>query len=93
MELERVQVRLRPEEREAVRCEARRLGLSVSEVIRRAIEPLVRAAEEVDESDPLFAIIGIADGLGGNAVDEIDEVVYGDPHGLRRRTEREATAN
>ncbi len=85
MELERVQVRLRPEEREAVRCEARRLGLSVSEVIRRAIEPLVRAAEEVDESDPLFAIIGIGGDSPSNAASDVDDVVYGDPHGDRRR--------
>ncbi len=84
MELERVQVRLRPEEREAVRCEARRLGISVSEVVRRAIQPLVSATGEVDESDPLWSIVGVADGLGLQIEDDIDEVVYGDPHGDRR---------
>lgn len=63
MAYERVQVMLRPEEREAVRGEAVRLGISMSEVIRRALEPLVQERCTVDESDPIFSIIGILDGL------------------------------
>ncbi len=63
MDYERVQVLLRPRERAAIRNEAERLGVSMSEVIRRAIEPLV--IDEPDEEDPFFGIIGLDDSLDG----------------------------
>lgn len=72
--MERVQVRLRPEEADALRCESRRLRISMSEVVRRALQPLVEGGDgspawlsssdelaEIDERDPLFRIEGIAD--------------------------------
>jgi hypothetical protein len=61
MDLERVQVMLRPEERAAVRDEATRLGISMSEVVRRALEPLVRERDSAAEDDPFFSIIGLID--------------------------------
>jgi Ribbon-helix-helix protein, copG family len=82
MPYERVQVMLRPEERDAVRRRAERLGISMSEVIREALEPVVSAECEVAETDPLFAIFGIAGDSfcldETNPDDDVDEVVYGD---------------
>jgi hypothetical protein len=59
MEYERVQIMLRPEEREAVRRRARRLGVSMSEVVREALEPVVRDEQPCDEEDPFLALIGM----------------------------------
>lgn len=79
MEYERVQVLLRPAEREAVRNEALRLGVSMSEVIRRALEPLVEPC--IDESDPFYSIIGLVEGEEGDEDGSINvkHYLYGWP--------------
>ncbi len=80
MELERVQILLRPSEREAVRAEARRLGLSVSEVIRRALEPLVKA--NCGSGDDRFAsIVGLIDDpdLPTDLSENVKHYLYGWP--------------
>ena len=65
MALVRMQILLDEDERRAVEDEARRLGVSMSEVIRRQVRPLARAEEQADydgewppKDDPFFALIG-----------------------------------
>lgn len=65
MALVRMQILLEEGERRAVEDEARRLGISMSEVIRRHLRPLALAEEREaydDEwppkDDPFFALIG-----------------------------------
>jgi ADP-ribosylglycohydrolase len=88
MAMERVQVSLRPDEREALRCEARRLGISVSEVVRRAIEPLVKAGADDasreavdtgDDPDPLLALVGSIKGGPADLSINVKHYLYGAP--------------
>ncbi len=58
MALVRVQVLIDEEENEALTIEARRLGVSRSEVVRRHLRPL-SAPAEVPEDDPFFKLIGM----------------------------------
>jgi metal-responsive CopG/Arc/MetJ family transcriptional regulator len=62
MALVRVQVLIDDEENEALSCEARRLGVSRSEVVRRALRPLAAREAEERETDPFFATIGMLAG-------------------------------
>jgi hypothetical protein len=55
--LVRIQVLLSEAENNAVRLEARREHVSVSEIIRRQVRPLVKD-EFADESDSFFKMIG-----------------------------------
>ena len=59
MDTVRVQVLLGSQEHEALCAEARRLGVSKSEVVRRALRELCEV--ETNPDDPLFSIIGIAE--------------------------------
>ncbi|MFN0094292.1 MAG: hypothetical protein ACKVVT_05875 [Dehalococcoidia bacterium] len=89
--MERLQVGLQGEEYAALRCESERLGVSMSEVVRRAIRPLVSVSaaavpaddRQLSDQDPLFQIVGIADGAycgdPSRASDDIDAVVYAGP--------------
>ena len=61
MSLVRIQVLLTEEERSAVRLEAKRQRVSVSEIIRRQVRPLVKD-EFADESDSFFKMIGSVSG-------------------------------
>jgi Arc/MetJ-type ribon-helix-helix transcriptional regulator len=92
MELERVQVRLPREEREALRHEAERLGLSMSEVVRRALRLALReehqdepAVDEIPEDHPFLRMVGTyasgLDDLGFNH----DHYLYGGPKKQRYR--------
>ncbi|OAI39734.1 hypothetical protein AYO38_07145 [bacterium SCGC AG-212-C10] len=74
----RLQVSLRPEEEAAVERESRRLGISRSEVVRRALAPLVSLASD-DEPGPgangleLLLAVETFDGGDGPTDDSIDE--------------------
>ena len=57
MSLVRIQVLLSEAENAAVRLEARRERVSVSEIIRRQVRPLVKD-ELADEGDSFFKMIG-----------------------------------
>lgn len=69
MALVRMQILLEEDERRAVEDEARRLGVSMSEVIRRRLRPLAVGEEcnAYDEGewppkdDPFFALIGFVE--------------------------------
>jgi hypothetical protein len=75
----RVQVLLGSEENEALCAEARRLGVSKSEVVRRALRELCEI--ETNPDDPLFSIIGMVKGPGpGDVSVRHDDYLYGDPH-------------
>jgi hypothetical protein len=80
-ELVRLQLLLRREEREVLEDEARRLGISMSEVVRRALRGLAEEQAEYDanrEDDPFFKIIGIAEGYGDRLASvSIDDELYG----------------
>ena len=51
--------------------------------------------DEIDEDDPFYAIIGMIEGDESpeSPTDDIDEVVYGDPHGLARRQLTDLSVN
>lgn len=54
----RVQILLSEDEDAAVESEARRLGISKSEVVRRCVSPLVKASEKwVSPFEDLFGMI------------------------------------
>ncbi len=53
----RVQILLSEEEDDAIECEARKLGISKSEVVRRQIRPLVAVPE--DWVSPFEDLIGM----------------------------------
>ncbi|MEM7482547.1 MAG: ribbon-helix-helix protein, CopG family [Acidobacteriota bacterium] len=69
----RTQISLPAEEYEAAKAEARRLGISFAEYLRRAL----RATLPVDESKPWMKMAGMVDAGDPEASQRIDEVVYG----------------
>ena len=71
------------EERITIAAAAARLGLSESDVIRRALEALER--EEL-EDDPIYGLVGIIDDDGptDGSVNH-DEYIYDDPHGKDKK--------
>jgi hypothetical protein len=68
-----------PEERETLKDEAERLGISMNKVVRRAFRALREEQDEYDaalrENDPFFKIIGIAKGFDDDFAEAGLEVV------------------
>jgi hypothetical protein len=62
----RVQLMIDEDQDSLVRCEAHRLGISKSELVRRAIDQVLRP--EIGNDDPLYELIGFLEG------DEADDV-------------------
>ncbi len=69
----RTQVSLTPEEYEAAKREAKRLGISLAELLRCSL----RALLPVDESTPWMRYAGMIESGDSRASQRIDEVVYG----------------
>ena len=79
MVMVRLQILVTPEENAAVRLEAQRVGVSVSELIRRQLQPLVDP--DVDRAnDPLLALEGFLgpdpEGITDGSVNH-DKYLYG----------------
>ncbi len=70
----RTQISLSEEEYEAAKREARRLGISLAELLRRALRPLL----PVDESKPWMRYAGFIESGDPSSSQKIDEVVYGE---------------
>ncbi len=69
----RTQISLTEEEYAAAKGEAARLGISLAELLRRALRPLL----PVDESRPWMAYAGFIESGDPESSQRIDEVVYG----------------
>jgi hypothetical protein len=77
----RIQVRFRPEQLDALRALAQRLGVPVAELVRQGVDRVL--ADIPPEEDPLWDIVGIFDGPGDLAEkhDEyIADLVYRENH-------------
>ena len=68
----RTQISLREEEYEAARLEAARLGISLAELLRRALRTLL----PVDSSKPWMRFAGSVESGDPSSSQRIDEVVY-----------------
>ena len=69
----RTQVSLSEEEYEAAKREAERLGISLAELLRRALRSLIPA----DESKPWMRYAGMVETGDPSSSQRIDEFVYG----------------
>jgi len=69
----RTQVSLSDREYEAAKREARRLGISLAELLRRSL----RALTPVDESRPWMRYAGMVESGDRSSSRRIDDVVYG----------------
>jgi hypothetical protein len=69
----RTQVSLSEEEYEAAKREARRLGISLAELLRRSLRPLLPA----DESKPWMRYAGLIESGDPSSSQKIDDVIYG----------------
>ena len=69
----RTQISLSPEEYEAAKREARRLGISLAELLRRSLRTLL----PVDESRPWMRYAGMVESGDPDSSRNIDEIVYG----------------
>ena len=69
----RTQISLNEEEYDAAKREASRLGISLAELLRRALRPLL----PVDETRPWMAYAGFIESGDPAASQRIDDVVYG----------------
>jgi len=81
MSMIRTQVLLTEDDLAAVRSEAKRLGISMSEVIRRQLKPLKDDPPPCSEEDPFLALIGSfsdPDSPGDVSVNH-DHYLYGGP--------------
>ncbi len=70
----RTQISLSEEEYEAAKREAKRLGISLAELMRRALRPLLPA----DESKPWMRYAGFIESGDPRSSRNIDDVVYGE---------------
>ena len=70
----RTQISLTEEEYQAAKEEARRLGISLAELLRRSLRIMLR----VDESQPWMRYAGMIESGDPLASQHIDEIVYGD---------------
>ena len=69
----RTRFRLTEQEYRAARAEARRLGISLTDLVRRSIRGLIREPDE-----PLWMrYAGIVNSVRTELVPSVDEVVYG----------------
>ncbi len=69
----RTQISLSPEEYEAAKQEARRLGISLAELLRRSL----RSVLPVDASKPWMRFAGMVESGDPESSSKIDEVIYG----------------
>jgi len=69
----RTQISLTEQEYEAAKGEAARLGISLAELLRRSLRPLL----PVDETRPWMAYAGFIESGDPGASQRIDDVVYG----------------
>jgi hypothetical protein len=69
----RTQISLSPEEYEAAKREARRLGISLAELLRRSLRNLL----PVDESRPWMRYAGMVESGDPKSSRKVDEVIYG----------------
>lgn len=69
----RTQVSLTDEEYQAAKREARRLGISLAELLRRSL----RSLTPVDESRPWMRYAGMVESGDAESSRRIDDVVYG----------------
>ena len=69
----RTQISLSEEEYEAAKREAERLGISLAELLRRSLRPLL----PVDDEKPWMRLAGMVDSGDPRSSQRIDEVVYG----------------
>ena len=70
----RTQISLPEEEYQAAKLEARRLGISLAEFLRRSL----RTVLPVDESRPWMRYAGMVESGNRSSSQEIDDVVYGE---------------
>ncbi|NKB87107.1 MAG: CopG family transcriptional regulator [Acidobacteria bacterium] len=69
----RTQISLTEREYEAAKTEAARLGISLAELLRRSLRPLLPA----DESKPWMAYAGFVESGDADSSRRIDELIYG----------------
>ena len=69
----RTQISLSPEEYKTAKREAKRLGISLAELLRRSL----RAVLPVDESTPWMRYAGMIESGDPRSSQRIDEIVYG----------------
>jgi hypothetical protein len=69
----RTQVSLSPAEYDAAKLEAKRLGISLAELLRRSLRSLL----PVDESTPWMRYAGMVETGDPKSSQKIDDVVYG----------------
>lgn len=69
----RTQISLTDEEYQAAKREARRLGISLAELLRRSL----RSLTPVDESRPWMRYAGMVESGNPESSRRIDDVVYG----------------
>ena len=69
----RTQIRLSEAEYQAAKTEAARLGISLAELLRRALRGML----PVDQSKPWMRYAGMVESGGPQSNAHVDEVVYG----------------
>jgi hypothetical protein len=69
----RTQISLSAEEYDAAKQEARRLGISLAELLRRSL----RSVLPVDESKPWMRYAGMVESGDADSSRNIDDVIYG----------------
>jgi hypothetical protein len=69
----RTQISLSPEEYRAAKREAKRLGISLAELLRRSLRSMLPA----DESRPWMRYAGMIETGDPSASQTIDDVIYG----------------
>ena len=70
----RTQISLSREEYDAAKREARRLGISLAELLRRSLRSMLPA----DESKPWMRYAGMVETGDSRSSQRIDDIVYGD---------------
>ena len=73
--MHRTQISLEPEHYGFLATEARRLGVSMAEVVRRILEDRMRDARQ---RDPFADLVGAGEGDGRFSGADHDRVLYGD---------------
>jgi hypothetical protein len=69
----RTQISLSAEEYRAARLEAKRLGISLAELLRRSLRELL----PVDQEKPWMRFAGMIESGDARSSQRIDEIVYG----------------
>lgn len=70
----RTQISLSPDEYRAAKLEAKRLGISFAELLRRSL----RSVLPVDDSAPWMKYAGLVETGDPHSSQRIDEIVYGE---------------